>query len=64
MKLVFFHGLMKSEVVNRFPSHIQPELCAVLASFGSIFPSFHIHVGTELFHRNISYSKETLPFDL
>lgn len=41
---------VKSEAVRFFP-HILVELCAVPVPFSSIFPSFHISIGTNLSHR-------------
>lgn len=55
---------VKSEVVNRFSSHIQLELCATPVPFGSIFPGFLISVVTDLSRPKISCDEETLPFDL
>lgn len=50
---------VKSEVVNRFPSHIHLELCATPVPFGSMFSSFHISIDTDLSHQKVSCSKET-----
>lgn len=41
---------VKSEAVRFFP-HILVELCATPVPFSSIFPSFHISIGTNLSHR-------------
>lgn len=42
---------VKSENVRFFFSHILVELCATPIPFSSIFPSFHISIGTSLSHQ-------------